>query len=103
MGCRCARRGCWSSGKPTAGAISLAAVDEAVFAVLDQAPGMERTFYLLEQQLLKPVYAIYPWAPDLKNAPPAEIDRFEQALFSRTVEVQPERHASSAHSLEADS
>jgi anti-sigma factor RsiW len=90
-------------GKPTAGAISLAAVDEAVFAVLDQAPGMERTFYLLEQQLLKPVYAIYPWAPDLKNAPPAEIDRFEQALFSRTVQTKESPRYSTVHSLAADS
>jgi hypothetical protein len=92
-----------AQGKPTAGAISLAAVDEAVFAVLDQAPGMERTFYLLEQQLLKPVYAIYPWAPDLKNAPPAEIDRFEQALFSRTVQTKESPRYSTVHTLSADS
>jgi hypothetical protein len=72
-------------GKPTPGAISLAAVDEAVFAVLDQAPGMERAFYLLEQELLRPVYAIYPWSPDLTTSvPPAERNRFEQALFART-------------------
>ena len=24
---------------------------------------MEQTFYTLEQELLKPVYAIYPWSP----------------------------------------
>src|SRR5262249_54121781 len=44
-------------GQGVPGALSLAAVDEAVFSVLDQMPGMERTFYLLEQELLKPVYA----------------------------------------------
>lgn len=77
-----------STGQPTPGALSLAAVDEAVFAVLEQAPGMERTFYLLEQELLKPVYAIYPWAPDLKTSVrPEERQQFEQALFARTVEV----------------
>jgi hypothetical protein len=74
-----------TAGKPTAGALSLTAVDEAVFSVLDQAPGMERTFYLLEQQLLKPVYAIYPWAPDLEVATPPERNQFEQALFARTA------------------
>lgn len=74
-------------GKPTPGAISLAAVDEAVYAVLEQAPGMERIFFLLEQQLLKPVYAIYPWAPDLLEAvKPEERQEFDRALFSRTVE-----------------
>src|SRR5262249_54146997 len=51
-------------GKPTPGAISLAAVDEAVFAVLEQMPGLERTFFLLEQDRLKPVYAIYNLTPD---------------------------------------
>src|SRR5205823_4576892 len=48
-------------GKPTPGALSLAAVDEAVFAVLKQAPGLEGRFYLLEQEMLKPVYTLYPW------------------------------------------
>lgn len=74
-------------GKPAPGALSLAAVDEAVFAVLDQAPGMEKTFYMLEKQLLEPVYAIYPgWSPD--NLPPvlAEDRReLEQAVFAKTA------------------
>jgi uncharacterized protein YfaS (alpha-2-macroglobulin family) len=75
-----------ADGKPAPGALSVAAVDEAVFAVLDQAPGMERTFYLLEQQLLQPVYAVYAWSPDLASAVPAQ-DRIEleQALFSKTA------------------
>jgi hypothetical protein len=79
-----------AQGQPTAGAISLAAVDEAVFAVLEQAPGMERTFFALEQKLLKPVYAIYPWSPDLETSLPPVVpmeDRrqFEQALFANTA------------------
>lgn len=75
-------------GKPTPGALSLAAVDEAVFSVLDQAPGMERTFALLEQELLKPVYAVYPWSPDrVMPALGEDRGRFEQALFSRTVQT----------------
>jgi hypothetical protein len=77
-----------SQGKPMSGALSLAAVDEAVFSVLNQAPGMERTFFMLEQQLLRPIYAIYPWSPDLKTSlPPADQDQFEQALFARTVQT----------------
>jgi uncharacterized protein YfaS (alpha-2-macroglobulin family) len=68
-------------GKPTPGAISLAAVDEAVFAVLTQRPGSEQAFYNLEQELLKPIYAIYPWQPE-EGPQVAERDR---ALFARTA------------------
>jgi anti-sigma factor RsiW len=69
-----------SKGKPTPGAISLAAVDSAVFSVLAQRPGMEKTFYSLEQELLKPVYAIYPWSPGESGSP-----KREQAVFSATA------------------
>jgi hypothetical protein len=79
-----------AQGKPAPGALSLAAVDEAVFSVLEQAPGMERTFYTLEQEILKPVYAIYPWSPELPLPVPAEErNQFEQALFSRTAQTAP--------------
>jgi len=76
-------------GKPAAGAISLAAVDESVFGVLDRRPGLERTFFTLEQELLKPVYEIKDWSPgeldlDFPKVPPADRERFEQALFART-------------------
>jgi uncharacterized protein YfaS (alpha-2-macroglobulin family) len=69
------------NGNPTPGAISLAAVDEAVFAVMAQRPGMEQTFYNLEQDLLKPVYAIYPWMPGVEGG---AIER-DRALFSTTA------------------
>ncbi len=82
-------------GKPAPGALSLAAVDEAVFSVLDAAPGMEKTFYLLEQELLKPIYAIYPWSPEFgPRVPEEERDRFEQAIFARsgrTAEIRDDR------------
>ncbi len=74
-------------GQPAPGAISLAAVDEAVFGVLDRRPGLERTFFTLEQELLKPVYEIEDWSPDEAGAaPPAERVRLEQALFARTAD-----------------
>jgi hypothetical protein len=73
-------------GRPTPGAVSLAAVDEAVFGVLDSRPGLERTFFTLERELLQPVYEIHDWSPEeLDEAPPAGRDRFEQALFARTA------------------
>ena len=69
-------------GKPTPGAVSLAAVDEAVFAVLTQKPGTEKTFYNLEQELLQPVYAVYgSWIPEGN----AEVALRDRALFTKTV------------------
>jgi hypothetical protein len=70
-------------GKPVPGALSLAAVDEAVFAVLDQKPGLERTFFTLDDELMKPVYEIHPWSPDEADRDP----QFEAALFARTARV----------------
>lgn len=73
-----------AEGKPVPGAISLAIVDEAVFSVLNQMPGMEKTFFTLEQERLKPIYAIYDWHPDHpgRNRGRDWTD-FELALFSR--------------------
>jgi uncharacterized protein YfaS (alpha-2-macroglobulin family) len=72
------------AGKPVPGAVSLAAVDEAVYSVLNRATGMERRFFTLEEELLKPVMAVAPWSPDEH---PGDSDesrtRLEQALFAR--------------------
>jgi type II secretory pathway pseudopilin PulG len=74
-------------GRAAPGALSLAAVDEAVFSVLPQKPGLEQTFFTLQQELLKPIYAIYPWSPDLTTSVPAdEQNRLEQALFARAAQ-----------------
>ena len=51
-------------GNPAPGAISLAAVDEAVFSVLTQSAGLAQTFFTLEKELLEPVYTIYNWGLD---------------------------------------
>ncbi|HWG45840.1 MAG TPA: MG2 domain-containing protein [Gemmataceae bacterium] len=77
-----------ADGKPTPGAISLAGVDEAVFSVLPQRPGVETAFYTLERQLLQPVYALYPWSPERKAA---DAGRLEQALFAATTRGQEQK------------
>jgi len=83
-------------GKPVPGAISLAAVDEAVFSVLGQKPGLERTFFTLEQELLKPVLAAYPWVPGaLPEIPVERRMRFEQALFARAAKDGESDHQAS--------
>lgn len=83
-------------GESVPGAISVQAVDEAVFSVLAQRSSSEQTFFLLEQELLKPVYAVYPgWSPRLFTELPG-LDRvqFERALFSHTAQ-----HAEGAGAL----
>ena len=74
-----------ADGKPAPGAIGLSVVDEAVYSVRSDRPGMEQSFFLLEQEILKPVYALYAWSPGIADEKP-QGDRtlLEQALFSRT-------------------
>lgn len=82
-----------SSGRPVPGAISLSVVDEAVFSVLNQSGGVEEVFFLLERQLLKPVYAIYPWVPDWaagRSSEPRE--QLDEALLAATVHTD-DQHA----------
>jgi uncharacterized protein YfaS (alpha-2-macroglobulin family) len=45
-------------GLPTAAALSLAGVDEAVFALSEMRPGLERMYFALQEELLKPRYQI---------------------------------------------
>ncbi|MFQ5731742.1 MAG: MG2 domain-containing protein [Planctomycetaceae bacterium] len=75
-----------AAGQPVPGAISLAAVDAAVYSVRRRRPGLEQTFFTLEQELLQPVYAVYPWSPGTPLPGDArQRDRFERALFARTA------------------
>ena len=79
-------------GNPAPGAISLAAVDEAVFSVLAQRPGMEQTFFTLDSKLLEPVYAVYPWSPDaLTDAARGDRTLLHQALFSHAAAAGDDR------------
>jgi len=74
-----------AQGRPAPAALSLAAVDEAVFSVLQQPMGMERSFYTVDPELLKPVYALYPWNPESRERQRPESGDFEQALFAATA------------------
>jgi hypothetical protein len=76
------------AGRPARGALSLAAVDEAVFSVLHQAPGSEGRFFGVDPELLRPVQALHRWSPEAApNLPAAERGRFEQALFAGTLQT----------------
>jgi hypothetical protein len=95
-------------GQPCPGALSVAAVDEAVFGVLPQPPGQERGFYTLDPELLKPVYARRSWSPGQAGGETT----FVRALFAATaggaLEDLPQnaggkRRSASTHSLAATS
>jgi hypothetical protein len=43
-----------AAGRPVAAALGLYIVDEAVFALSELRPGLEKVFFLLEQEILKP-------------------------------------------------
>ncbi len=74
------------AGKPAPGALSLAAVDEAVFSIPGRAPEGDSTLSAREQSLLQPVRSLYPWPLDEPAAAPAEgRSRLEQAAFARTA------------------
>ena len=95
-------------GNPAPGAVSLAAVDEAVYSVMAQRtarPGMEQTFFMLEQELLQPVYAIYNWSPGIGGQfDPVDVQMLEQALFSRTefISTVGQNDASTTDYVDAD-
>jgi type II secretory pathway pseudopilin PulG/anti-sigma factor RsiW len=74
------------AGKPAPGALSLAAVDEAVFSVAGKASERESLLSPREEAVLRPVRSLYGWSPDVSAAGPAEARvRLEQALFARTT------------------
>jgi uncharacterized protein YfaS (alpha-2-macroglobulin family) len=71
-------------GKPTAGAFSLAAVDESVFQLGAPPPAPEQQ--LLQQGWqLRPLLQVYPWSPDKGAAEDKQQQLLEQALFACTA------------------
>lgn len=46
-------------GRPTAAALGIAIVDESVFALQELHPGLEKIFFTLEQEIMKPRYEIH--------------------------------------------
>src|SRR5262249_4006711 len=62
-----------SAGKPTAAALGVLIVDEAVYALQEMQPGLEKVFFTLQEELLKPqaqaVYKPREKLDDLVRAP----------------------------------
>jgi hypothetical protein len=52
-----------SEGHPVLAALGIAVVDEAVFALTELQPGMEKVYFTLERELLEPRYEIHGFTP----------------------------------------
>jgi len=53
-----------AAGKPTLAALGVTIVDESVFALQEMQPGLERVYFSLEKELLKPRYEIHGFTPE---------------------------------------
>jgi len=51
-------------GRPVLAALGLTIVDESVFALQEMQPGLERVYFALEKELLKPRYEIHGFSPE---------------------------------------
>jgi hypothetical protein len=76
-------------GNPVVGALSLAGVDEAVFSVLERAPGMEQVFYTVDQWLMQPASAVSSCSPVWSGDPASpQQQQFAQALLAHTAHTE---------------
>lgn len=69
-------------GRPMIAALCVAIVDEAVFAVSELQPGLEKVYFKLEQEIMKPRYEIHGFTPiDIVERRKSEA-RAENVMFS---------------------
>ncbi len=77
-------------GRKGVSSVGLSIVDESVFALQDMQPGMERVYFMLEQELLHPRYEIHSITPGRLFEPadysPAT-QRAAQALFAQAEPI----------------
>lgn len=81
-------------GTPIEAALSLAAVDEAVFALNDSRPGLEEMYFLIQEEILKPRAQLVAQPPSDFSAiptpddPMAEWEEANVVAFAATAEVE---------------
>ena len=81
-------------GEGVSAALGLQIVDEAVFALAEKQPGFAKTFFYLEQEVMKPRYEIHSLSLPCAIEPVQgrrgdEQDRAARALFSATEMARP--------------
>jgi hypothetical protein len=82
-----------SAGQPTQAALGVIVVDEAVYALQDLQPGLEKVYFTLQEELLKPQVQIKYQAEPIDNlirlpALPAPKQQVAEVLLT-AVKVQP--------------
>jgi len=76
-------------GKPAVAALGIDIVDESVFAIEEMHPGLERVYFMLEEEILKPRYQLKYSLPEFFTF--HEILRVTQAAQSSRSERTPSR------------
>lgn len=76
-------------GRPAVAALCVAIVDEAVFAVSELQPGLEKVYFLLEKQILEPRYEIHGFEPEKIVELPGIEERAENVMFSTLEPKEP--------------
>lgn len=77
------------NGKPRVSALCLAVVDEAVFAVSELQPGLEKVYFTLEKEIMTPRYEIHGFEPAEIVQRPGIDERAEVVIFSTLVPKEP--------------
>ncbi len=71
-----------NDGRPRIAALCVAVVDEAVFAVSELQPGLEKVYFTLEKELLEPRYEVHGFKPEAIVLKKGIQDRAENLMFS---------------------
>jgi len=77
------------NGRPRIAALCVAIVDEAVFAVSELQPGLEKVYFTLEKEILAPRYEIHGFEPAAIVIKPGIQPRAENVMFSTLVPKEP--------------
>ncbi|MGQ9817644.1 MAG: alpha-2-macroglobulin family protein [bacterium] len=78
-----------TNGKPRIAALCLAIVDEAVFAVSELQPGLEKVYFTLEKEIMTPRYEIHGFEPANIVKKPLIDERAENVMFSTLQPKEP--------------
>lgn len=82
-----------AQGRPAPAAIGVNIVDEAVFALSEDQPGLERVYFLLEKELLAPKYELHGiGAGDLflkKTEKDSKEENLARVILSKVPETEP--------------
>jgi 5-hydroxyisourate hydrolase-like protein (transthyretin family) len=77
------------NGKPKVAALCIAIVDEAVFAVSELQPGLEKVYFTLEKEILQPRYEIHGFEPQHIVRKQGIEPRAENVMFSTLTPKEP--------------